>query len=246
MSNALITGVSRRAGIGFAIARRLLAGGVDVFAHHHVAHDLERRWGGDDLAALLAELGDPPHMGLDLVEPGAPEALMAAAVDALGHVDVLVCNHASSGPDGGIGELTADMLDHHYAVNTRASLLLVQAFAAQHDGRPGGRVILMTSGQNLGPMSGELAYAASKGALAAITASFSDALIDRGITVNCVNPGPVDTGWPTDELRASVEAQMPLGWASPDDPARLIAWLASDEGRWITGQVLNSEGGFRR
>ena len=143
---------------------------MNVFAHHHVAHDVERPWGGDDIDAVLAELGDPPHLGSDLVAPGAPEALMAAAADALGHVDVLVCNHASSGPDGGLGELTADMLDHHYAVNTRASLLLVQAFAAQHDGRPGGRVILMTSGQNLGPMSRELAYAASKGALAAITA----------------------------------------------------------------------------
>ena len=243
---ALITGVSRRAGIGFAIARRLREAGVDVFAHHHVAHDLQRRWGGDDIGDVLAALGDPAHLGLDLVEPGAPEALMEAAVAALGHVDILVCNHASSGPDGGLGELTAPMLDHHYAVNTRASLLLVQAFAAQHDGRPGGRVVLMTSGQNLGPMSGELAYATSKGALAAITASLSDTLIDRGSTVNCVNPGPVDTGWPTPELRAAVAERMPLGWAQPDDPARLIAWLVSEEGRWVTGQVLNSEGGFRR
>jgi 3-oxoacyl-[acyl-carrier protein] reductase len=244
--SALITGVSRRAGIGFAIARRLRAAGVTVFAHHHVAHDLDRSWGGDDLDALLSELGSPPHLGLDLAQPDAPEALMSVAAEALGHVDILVCNHASSGPDGGLGELTADMLDHHYAVNTRASLLLVQAFAAQHDGRPGGRVVLMTSGQNLGPMRGEIAYAASKGALAAITATLSDTLIDRGITVNCVNPGPVDTGWPTPELREAVAARMPLGWASPDDPARLIAWLVSEDGRWITGQVLNSEGGFRR
>jgi 3-oxoacyl-[acyl-carrier protein] reductase len=138
VSNALITGVSRRAGIGFAIARRLLAGGVNVFAHHHVAHDLERPWGGDDIATVLAELGDPPHLGSDLIAPGAPEALLTAATEALGHVDVLVCNHASSGPDGGLGELTADILDHHYAVNTRASLLLVQAFAAQHDAGLGG------------------------------------------------------------------------------------------------------------
>jgi 3-oxoacyl-[acyl-carrier protein] reductase len=246
VSSALITGVSRRAGIGFAIARRLRAAGVDVFAHHHVPHDRDRPWGADDIADVLAELGDPPHLGSDLIAPGAPETLMTAAAGALGHVDILICNHASSGPDGALGALTAPILDHHYAVNTRATLLLVQAFAAQHDGRPGGRVVLMTSGQNLGPMSGQLAYAASKGALAAITTSLSDALIDAGITVNCVNPGPVDTGWPTDEERASVQARMPLGWATPDDPARLIAWLVSDEGCWITGQVLNSEGGFRR
>jgi 3-oxoacyl-[acyl-carrier protein] reductase len=242
----VITGVSRRAGIGFAIARRLIEDGVTVFVHHHVPHDLERRWGGDAIDDVLAELGDPPNLGLDLVEPGAPERLLRAAGDALGHVDILVCNHASSGPDGALGALTAPMLDHHYAVNTRASLLLVQAFAAQHDGRPGGRVVLMTSGQNLGPMRGEIAYAASKGALAAITATLSDTLIDRGITVNCVNPGPVDTGWPTPAVRAAVGRRMPLGWAAPDDPARLIAWLVSEEGRWVTGQVLNSEGGFRR
>jgi 3-oxoacyl-[acyl-carrier protein] reductase len=244
--HALITGVSRRAGIGFAIARRLRAAGIDVFAHHHVAHDRERAWGADAISEVLAALGDPPHLGADLAAPGAPEALMAAAAGALGHIDILVCNHASSGPDGGLGDLTAELIDHHYAVNTRATLLLVQAFAAQHDGRPGGRVILMTSGQNLGPMRGELAYAASKGALAAITATLSDELIDRAITVNCVNPGPVDTGWATPDVHAAVADRLPLGWASPDDPARLIAWLVSEEGRWITGQVLNSEGGFRR
>jgi 3-oxoacyl-[acyl-carrier protein] reductase len=243
----LVTGVSRRAGIGFAIARRLIDGGVRVFAHHHAPHDFERRWGGDAIDEVVAGLGGVPNLGVDLVKPGAPEQLVAAAADAFGHVDILVCNHASSGPDGGLGSLTADMLDHHYAVNTRASLLLVQAFAAQHDGRPGGRVVLMTSGQNLGPMRGEIAYAAAKGALAAITATLSDSLIDRGITVNCVNPGPVDTGWPTPELFESVRARFPGGrWGEPDDPARLIAWLVSDDGRWVTGQVLNSEGGFRR
>jgi 3-oxoacyl-[acyl-carrier protein] reductase len=244
---ALVTGVSRRAGIGFAIARRLVDAGARVFAHHHAPHDLQRPWGGDSIDAVLAELGGVANLGGDLVDPGAPERVMAAAVDAFGHVDVLVCNHASSGPDGGLGELTADMLDAHYAVNTRASLLLVQAFAAQHDGRSGGRVVLMTSGQNLGPMRGEIAYAASKGALAAITATLSDTLIDRGITVNCVNPGPVDTGWATPERFEAVKDRLPLGrWGEPDDPARLIAWLVSDEGRWVTGQVLHSEGGFRR
>ena len=246
MRTALITGVSRRVGIGFAIARRLIADGVTVFIHHYVPHDRDRRWGADYMPAVLAQLGSPPDAAFDLAVPGAPASLMEVAVEALGHIDILICNHASSGPDGDLRAVTGEMLDHHYAVNTRASLMLVQAFAAQHDGRPGGRVVLMTSGQNLGPMRGEIAYAASKGALAAITATLSDTLIDRGITVNCVNPGPVDTGWPTPELRAAVDERMPLGWAHPDDPARLIAWLVSEEGRWVTGQVLNSEGGFRR
>ncbi|MDA0162953.1 SDR family oxidoreductase [Solirubrobacter ginsenosidimutans] len=246
MRTALITGVSRRAGIGFAIARRLIADGVTVFVHHYVPHDRDRPWGADHMPAVLALLGSPPDAAFDLAVPGAPAGLMEVAVEALGHVDILICNHASSGPDGDLSAVTDEMLDHHYAVNTRASLMLVQAFAAQHDGRPGGRVVLMTSGQNLGPMRGQIAYATSKGALAAITATLSDTLIDRGITVNCVNPGPVDTGWPAPDVRAAVGERMPLGWAEPDDPARLIAWLVSEEGRWVTGQVLNSEGGFRR
>jgi 3-oxoacyl-[acyl-carrier protein] reductase len=254
---ALVTGVSRRAGIGFAIARRLAAAGASVVAHHHVPHDAERAWGADPggLAAVLGELraalADPAagvaDSGVDLAEPDGAERLFAAAVRAFGRVDILVCNHASSGPDGGLGGLDAQMLDAHWAINTRSSLLLAQAFAVAHDGRPGGRIVLMTSGQNLGPMPGEVAYAASKGALAAVTLTLADQLADRGITVNCVNPGPVDTGWATPELFAAVADRLPAGrWGEPDDPARLIAWLVSDDGCWITGQVINSEGGFRR
>jgi 3-oxoacyl-[acyl-carrier protein] reductase len=254
---ALVTGVSRRAGIGFAIARRLAGAGGSIFAHHHVPHDAERNWGADPdgIGALLDELrnasADPEatlaDAGADLAAPGSAARLFGRAIDAFGHVDILVCNHASSGPDAALDELTEEMLDSHWAVNTRSSLLLVRAFAQAHDGRPGGRIVLMTSGQNLGPMPGEIAYAASKGALSSITLTLADELADRGITVNCVNPGPVDTGWATPELFAAVADRLPAGrWGEPDDAARLIAWLVSDDGRWMTGQVLNSEGGFRR
>jgi 3-oxoacyl-[acyl-carrier protein] reductase len=129
----------------------------------------------------------------------------------------------------------------------RVVAMLAQAFAQAHDGRPGGRIVLMTSGQSLGPMPGEIAYAASKGALAAATLTLADELADRRITVNCINPGPVDTGWATPELLAAVADRLPAGrWGEADDPARLIAWLVSDQGCWITGQVLKTEGGFRR
>jgi len=254
---ALVTGVSRRAGIGFAIARRLAAEGASVFVHHHVPHDVERPWGADPggIEAVLAELrsalvdsgASVADAGCDLAAPGAPESLVAQAVSAFGHVDALICNHASSEPDAGLGGLDADMLDAHWAINARASLLLAQAFAEAHDGRAGGRIVLMTSGQGLGPMPGEIAYAASKGALAAVTLTLADQLADRAITVNCVNPGPVDTGWATPGLLAAAADRMPAKrWGEPDDPARLIAWLVSDDGRWMTGQVLNTEGGFRR
>jgi 3-oxoacyl-[acyl-carrier protein] reductase len=77
------------------------------------------------------------------------------------------------------------------------------------------------------------------------TATLADELADSGITVNCVNPGPTDTGWGLADIDPT--ARMPAGrWGEPDDAARLVAWLCSDDARWITGQVIDSEGGFRR
>jgi 3-oxoacyl-[acyl-carrier protein] reductase len=253
---AVVTGVSRRVGIGLAVARRLAALGAGLFVTSWTAHDREQPWGADPggIDAVLAELGggDAPgagrveHLEADFQDPEAPDRVMAAAVQAFGHVDVLVCNHARSSA-GGLGELTAAELDATLAVNTRAVLLLVRAFAAQHDGRPGGRVVLFTSGQHLGPMPGELAYAASKGALAEVTASLADALADRGITVNTINPGPTDTDYVDQATRERVARRFPAGrWGAPDDAGRLVAWLCTDDAAWVTGQVINSEGGFRR
>ncbi|MFI6101211.1 SDR family oxidoreductase [Lentzea sp. NPDC051213] len=243
---ALVTGVSRRQGIGYAIASRLAGLGADLFVQHHAAHDAAQPWGADSVDEVLAGVG-AQGLGVDLAEPDAPEQLMAAAVEAYGRVDVLVCNHARSGGDGALGELTAEMIDGHYAVNTRSSILLAQAFAEQWSGSSGGRIVFMTSGQDLGPMPNEVAYAASKGALSSIVATLSYQLADRGITVNAVNPGPVDTGWAGPELAELVNERMPLKrWGEPDDAARLISWLCTDDAAWITGQVINSEGGFRR
>jgi 3-oxoacyl-[acyl-carrier protein] reductase len=253
---ALVTGASRRTGIGYAIARRLAALGASLFLQHYAPHDRDQPWGADPggtaavLAGVTAALADDASVHdieLDLASPGAPEQLVNAAADQLGHLDILICNHARSGGDGPLGTLDAAMLDGHWAVNTRSAILLAQAFAARHDGRPGGRIIFMTSGQDLGPMTGEIAYAASKGALASITRTLADYLADRPITLNTVQPGPVDTGYATPEAHELVRRHFPQGrWGTPDDPARLIAWLTTDEAAWITGQVINTEGGFRR
>jgi len=254
---AVVTGVSRRAGIGYAIARRLAALGASLFLHQFAPHDRDQPWGADPggpeavIAGVTAARPDDQsgvrQVDLDLTEPGAPERLIDAAGQAFGHLDILVSNHARSGGDGPLGTLTAAMLDAHWTVNTRSAILLAQAFAAQHDGRPGGRVVFMTSGQDLGPMTGEVAYAASKGALASITRTLADQLADRAITVNAVNPGPVDTGYASPEAHEAVRRHFPQQrWGGPDDPARLIAWLATGESAWVTGQVINSEGGFRR
>lgn len=246
---ALVTGVSRRLGIGFAIARRLASLGAGVFVHSFTSYNAGQPWGADPagMPALLAELRAlgrrVEHIEADLLDPAAPELIMKAAVQAFGHLDILVLNHAYS-TMGGLEELTAEEIDRHMQINVRGSLLLIKAFSAQHDGRPGGRVILLTSGQHLHPMPGELAYIASKGALQQLTLSLSAHLMPRGITVNTVNPGATDTGYATPELYEQVQAANPQGrWGDPEDAARLIGWLASDDARWITGQVINSTGG---
>jgi 3-oxoacyl-[acyl-carrier protein] reductase len=244
---ALVTGVGRRAGIGYAIARRLLESGASVLAHAWTPYDVES-WGedpreGDAVLTGLRELGQVEQHQADFADPGAPAEVAAAARSAFGHVDILVVNHTRSGHQR-LPELTAGHLDNFLHENVRASLLLVKEFAAQHDGREGGRVILMTSGQHLGPMSREVAYAVSKGALHQATMTLSEELMERGITVNTINPGPTETGWIGDE---DPRPSMPLGrWGEPDDAARLITWLCTDDAHWITGQVINSEGGFKR
>jgi 3-oxoacyl-[acyl-carrier protein] reductase len=254
---ALVTGASRRGGIGHAVARRLAAYGASVYLHHHVPHDADQPWGADRpedvLASVREAAGDPAARIVagpgDLADPAVPAELVGRAADALGgRLDILVANHAQSGFDGSLDEIDTAMLDRHWSVDTRAVLLLVQAHARSRPPGPGGRVMMMTSGQDIaGGMPGEIAYALQKGALASITRSLATTLAERGITVNTVNPGPVDTDYLTGEDYDAVAARFPSGrWGMPDDPARLIAWLATDEAGWITGEVINSEGGFRR
>lgn len=248
----VVTGVSRQIGIGFALARRLLAEGASVFVHSWTAHDAEQPWGADPdgIDGVLDALGSPDrvsHIAIDLADAPAPAAVIAAAIERFGTVDVLIANHARSSKQS-LESLTAAELDASWAVNARATLLLVQAFAAHHDDtRPGGRVVLFTSGQHLAPMGNELPYAVSKGAIHQMTRSVAEHLADRAITVNAINPGPTDTGWAGPDLADAVARSMPFGrWGAPTDVANLVAFLVSDEGGWITGQVIDSEGGFRR
>jgi 3-oxoacyl-[acyl-carrier protein] reductase len=179
----------------------------------------------------------------DLSEPDAPEHLLDAVTERLGHPTVLVNNAAYSTRDG-YAQLDAATIDAHYAVNVRAPMLLSVLLARA--GRPG-RIVNLVSGQFLGPMIGELAYTASKGALEAFTRQLAAEVAHLGITVNAVDPGPNDTGWIDDDLRAELVPRFPMGRIGrPEDAATLIAWLCSEEAGWVTGQVIHSEGGFLR
>jgi 3-oxoacyl-[acyl-carrier protein] reductase len=237
---AIVTGVDRREGIGFAVAKRLLADGARVMVHSLSSAE-------DVLAELGGAPGSAASVTADLGDSDAPHMVIERTVEAFGGVDALVVNHAHSS-DQSLDAVTAAELDRAWAVNARASVLLAQAFAARRDdARPDGRIVLLTSGQHLGPMPGELPYVLSKGAVQAATRTLADELADRGITVNAVNPGPVDTGWPSDELRERLAPAFPAGrWGRPEDIAPVVAWLASPESGWVTGQTIDAEGGFRR
>jgi 3-oxoacyl-[acyl-carrier protein] reductase len=246
---ALVTGASRRIGIGAAMARALAARGADVFITYYRPYDAKQPWNSTvgDVDHLLAELRDAGvrtgHMELDLSDPAAPAQLFDSVENELGTPHILV-NNAAAGRLGGIDTLDAAMLDEHYAVNVRAMALLCAEFVRRFTAGQGGRIINLTSGQSLGAMSGELAYAASKGAVEAFTLSLSDAVMRRGITVNAIDPGATDTGWMTDSQKAAWIAHAPGGRLGlPEDAARLAAFLASDEAQWITGQILHSRGG---
>ena len=249
---ALVTGVGRRRGIGSGICRSLAYRGADIFFTYWKAYDRHAPWAADEdePEALREELRSvgirAEGVGLDLSLPSSPERLLDAAVERLGPLSILVNNAAYSTRDG-FEKLDAETLDAHYAVNLRAAALLSVGFARRYPGGSGGRIINLTSGQSLGPMPEELAYAATKGAIEAFTVTLAAEVGHRGITVNAVNPGPTDTGWMTEELKKELSAKFPAGRVGgAEDAARLVAFLAGDEARWITGQILHSEGGFLR
>lgn len=246
----LVTGVSRRAGIAAAVARRLAGAGCRLVLTGLPTYDREQPHGGDPdgVPALLAALdGVAEHLAADLADPAAPAAVVRQARERHGALDAVVAAHAYSTRTP-LGALDAGEVDRHFAVNVRATMLLVEAFAAGYDeGRGGGRVVLFSSGQRLGPMPDELAYAASKAGVETLCRAFAALLAGRGITVNAVNPGPTDTGWADPELYERVRSRFPARrWGTPDDAARLVEWLCSPAAAWVTGQVIDSEGGFNR
>jgi 3-oxoacyl-[acyl-carrier protein] reductase len=226
--------------------------GADIFFTYWSAYDEDSFMPSteDDPEALLEELRGAgvrvEAMEIDLSLPDSPEQLLDTVDERLGPPAILVNNAAHSTRDG-YEALDAATLDAHYEANLRATALLSVAFARRFDGGAGGRIINLTSGQSLGPMPEEIAYAATKGAVEAFTRTLAVEVGHKGITVNAVNPGPTDTGWMTEDLKKELSAKFPAGRVGePKDVARLVAFLAGDGAAWIIGQVLHFEGGFLR
>ena len=243
----LLTGVGRTAGIGAGIAGQLAASGWDIAFTYWTRYDERMAWGAEPGAAeairkSLAERGAATvAIEADLAGTDAPARIFDAAQHRLGGVTALVMCHCESAGSG-LLDTTVDSFDRHFAVNARATWLLIREYAQRFRGTPGaGRIISLTSDHTVG----NLPYGASKGALDRITLAAARELAHLGITANVINPGPVDTGWMSDAVRASGVRQTPLArLGTPQDTANLVDFLCSPRGQWINGQLLMSNGGF--
>jgi 3-oxoacyl-[acyl-carrier protein] reductase len=242
---ALVTGVGRRRGIGAAIALGLAEDGWDLALSYWHPYDdrvgLERSLDDVDAVAEQARALGRSVVLLpgDLEQPDQATALVGRAASALGPVTGLVLSHCES-VDSGFLDTSVENFDRHYAVNVRASWLLVATLARQLP-PDGGRVVALTSDHTVG----NLPYGASKGALDRLVIAAAHELADRRLLANVVNPGPVDTGWMDDRTRTELTARTPAGrLGTPQDTADLVRFLFSERGSWINGQLLYSNGGF--
>jgi 3-oxoacyl-[acyl-carrier protein] reductase len=248
---AIVTGASRLHGIGTAICRSLARQGAHIFFTHWHSFDESEGNGGeknwpDQLCAELVSIGvRASHIEADLANPETPARIMDEAEKRLGNASILI-NNAAYCASTSFRSLNVKSLDQHYAVNNQGTILLSTEFARRFElhhpqGHPG-RIIFMVS---KGPDPDNLAYIATKGALIALIEPLSVGLAPLQITVNGFDPGPTDSGWMNEKLKEHFLPMFPMGRIGlPEDAAKTISFLASDESQWITGQVIRSEGGF--
>ncbi|WP_367437577.1 SDR family oxidoreductase [Streptomyces celluloflavus] len=244
---ALVTGVGRTVGIGAGIARRLATSGWDIAFTHWTPYDERMPWGSEPGAteAITRALGEhgaaTTSIEADLADPDAPARIFDEVERTLGGVTALVMCHCES-VDSGLLDTTVESFDRHFAVNARATWLLIREYGRRCAAAPGtGRIVGLTSDHTVGNMP----YGASKGAMDRITLAAARELAHLGVTANAVNPGPVDTGWMSEEARADCVRRVPLGrLGTPQDAAHLVDFLCSPQGQWINGQLLMSDGGI--
>lgn len=243
--SALITGVGRRRGIGAGLAAGLAGDDWDLVLSYWRPYDdrLGLAAGSNDPQALAEELRREgvrvELVPVDLADPAGPQTLIDTAVARIGPLDALVMSHCES-VDSGLLTTTVESFDRHYAVNVRASWLLLVGFARQLPSR-GGSVVALTSDHTVD----NVPYGATKAAMDRLVLAAAHEFGARGMRANVINPGPIDTGWMSDDLRRELTAMQPTGrLGTPKDTADLVRFLLSENGTWITGQLLHSNGGF--
>lgn len=239
---AIVTGGSR--GIGAAIARRLSGDGAQVVIGYSRNVEAARQ----QVAELNSRGANAIAVQADVSDTAQLERLFAQTLETFGKLDILVNNTGVSGFRA-LQDTDDKFYEELFSVNTRGPLLAMR-LAAKHFGADGGRIVNISSSITRSPTAQWAVYAASKAALETLTACIAMELGPRGITVNAVAPGVTETEMLQQVIPADIQQQMANATAlrrlgKPEDIADVVAFLCSDEGRWITGQTLVANGGLK-
>ncbi|MDE2815368.1 MAG: SDR family oxidoreductase [Chloroflexota bacterium] len=212
------------------------------------------------VSAIRKAGGTATAVELDLSDSDAIPSLFDRCEAQLGPVEILINNHAYCAPEtfdpanvgandsgSGITLTSAEGIDQHMAVNVRATVLLMREFVERHIGRRAdwGRIVNIST-DAAHAHGNNVSYAASKHAIESYSRSAASELGQYGITVNIVAPGPIQTGYITPAMEREIEAETPLGRVGrPEDIAHTVVFLVSEQGGWLTGQLLYVGGGYR-
>ena len=237
---ALVTGASR--GIGAAIAARLAADGAKVV----VNYSRSERAAGEVVESIKKSGGDAIALQADISELDQIPGLFDRVLKHFGRLDILV-NNAAYSQRRTLEQIDLEHFMRHFKLNVRGLLFTTQQ-AAKHL-KEGGRIINITSGIVRARVAGSAVYAGSKAAVEAFTRCLAAELGPRGITINSLAPGVTDTDMLQQSVPQAVQSalvgQTPLGrLGTPRDIADAVAFLASDESCWITGEVIGVNGGL--